>query len=166
MQKLHNRKKNRLPEYDYSKPGYYYVTICTHNRIEWFGDINDGCMNLNDCGLVVKQQWEWLGNQYPYVTLDKYIIMPNHLHGIVLLNRPVRNGRDRSLPSKTLSSLIGAFKKTSSKILHSQGLNRFKWHKSFYDHIIRDDESLENIRHYIVNNPITWQDDEENTNKV
>ena len=134
-------------------------------------------MQLNAYGQIVRQQWEWLEKQYSYIKSDEYIIMPNHIHGILMINDSVGNGRDRSLPAysprgetagrtgrqiKSLSSLIGAFKTTSSKLIHQNNLSEFKWQKSFHDHIIRNDESLNKIREYIRNNPMNWDDDSEN----
>ena len=128
-------------------------------------------MTLNKYGDCVKQQWEWLSRQYPYVTTDEFVIMPNHIHGILIISRNTgsaedRTGRDLSLQSiKSLSSLIGAFKTTSSKLIHQNGLSHFKWQRSFFDHIILNDKSLQIIREYIKNNPATWDSDEENLNK-
>jgi len=153
------RKKNRLDGYDYSNEGLYFITICTQNKNEWFGAIENNQMRLNIHGEAVKQQWEWLANQYSYVISDVFGIMPNHIHGILAITR---NGLDRSLHRKSLSSLIGAFKTTSSKLIRQNGLPEFKWQKSFHDHIIRNDKSLHKIHEYIINNPATWADDKEN----
>ena len=101
---MHNRKLNRLPGYDYSMTGYYFVTICTKGRREYFGTIENKTINLNEFGVIVTRQWEWLEEQYPYVELDQYVIMPDHIHGIIHI---VGNGRDRSLQKiKSLSELI------------------------------------------------------------
>ncbi|MFC1612958.1 transposase, partial [Patescibacteria group bacterium] len=153
------RKRNRLQNYDYSQDGWCFVTICSQNREEFFGKIENDQMILNEYGKIVKNQWLWLGNQYNYVKLDEYIVMPNHFHGILVIYR-----RDRSRPVptsesgkiKSLSELIGAFKTTSSKIIHKNGFGNFAWQRSFYDHIIRDEKSLNNIREYIKNNPMKW----------
>ena len=159
------RKPNRLQNYDYSQAGYYFVTICTQNRVNYFGKIERQLMHLNEIGEIVKNQWVWLSTQYDYVELDTYIVMPNHLHGILI----IRSCRDRSRPVstgtkkiKSLSELIGAFKTTSSKQIHKYGLSRFKWQRSFYDHIIRNEKSLDNIRAYIQNNPLNWELDKNN----
>lgn len=136
------------------------MTVCTHNKRCWFGEIIDGEMCLNDFGKIVLRQWEWLQNQYPYVELDEFVIMPNHFHGVLVI---VGNGRDRSLQKiKSLSELMGAFKTTSSKLIHGLGLLDFRWQKSFYDHVIRSERTLENIRAYIQNNPLRWNRDWEN----
>ena len=159
---LKERKLNRLTGFDYSNGGYYFVTICTENRINYLGNIVDGQMMLNAYGQIVEQQWIWLQKQYKYVQLDAYIIMPNHIHGIVIIdNVVVGNSRDHSLQEKTkiksLSELIGAFKTTSSKLIHETGLKYFQWQKSFYDHIIRNERSLFRIQEYIRNNPAKWE---------
>lgn len=116
MPKLLTRKSTiRLPGYDYTQANYYFITVCTENKHEWFGRIENNVMALNNYGNTVKQQWEWLTKQYPYVTLDEYIIMPNHIHGILIINKSYRPGHDLALHIKSLSSLMGAFKTTSSK---------------------------------------------------
>jgi len=170
---MKNRKPNRLKNYDYSRDGFYFVTVCTYNRNWYFGEIQNGQMRLNQYGEIVKQQWLWLQEQYPYIEHDQYVIMPNHVHGIVLINRSaaanVGNSRDCSLQKskiKSLSELMGSFKTTSSKLIHRAGSHEFKWQKSFYDHIIRNDRSLENIRKYIANNPLKWEYDQENINDI
>jgi REP element-mobilizing transposase RayT len=159
---LQNRKLNRLANYNYSLPGYYFITICTKDRVCYFGDVVNGEMVLNGYGRVVEKQWLWLKENFPYVKLDVFQIMPNHFHGILIIE-PVGNGLDRSLHKQLpLSNLVGAFKTTSSKLIRQFGLITFSWQKSFYDHVIRRDESLDKIREYIVNNPKQWELDEEN----
>ena len=158
---MRERKSNRLKEYDYTTEGYYFITICVDDRMKCLGEIREKVMVLNIYGEIVKQQWLWLARQYDYVQLGEFIVMPNHLHGIV------GNGRDRSVresgcPVKSLPGLMGAFKTTSSKMIHLAGLSEFRWHKSFYDHIIRNENDLCRIRQYIRHNPAQWEQDEEN----
>ena len=161
---MNYRRLNRLGGYDYAQEGYYFVTVCVKERVEWFGNIEDGKMILNEYGKIVKQQWGWLVQHYPYLASDEYVIMPNHVHGIVVIER---NGHDRSLRKiKSLSELIGAFKTTSSKIIHQAGCSDFQWQKSFYDHIIRNEQSLTQIREYIRHNPLKWAEDIENNTMV
>ena len=123
-------------------------------------------MLLNNAGNIVTQQWLWLSKQYSYVTLDEFVIMPNHLHGILIIDNSIRTGHDLSLRVKSLSSLIGAFKTTSSKLIRKNEIENFAWQRSFYDHVIRTDTSLQNIRDYITNNPTIWADDNENPDKI
>ncbi len=148
---MENRKPNRLQKYDYSQNGYYFVTICTKDRYEWFGEVKDDVMELNEYGQIVKKQWIWLSEQYNYIKLDEFAIMPNHLHGILII---VGGGRDRPLQKiKSLSELVGALKTTSSKLIHMAGLKGFHWQRSFYDRVIRNEKELMQIREYILNNP-------------
>jgi len=153
------RRSNRLKGYDYSREACYFVTICVHNRIECLGEIKDGTMVLNQYGEIVRKQWIWLSEQYPYVHLDDFVVMPNHFHGILSIinvgnGGDVGNGRDRSLQNKikSLSSLMGAFKTTSSKLIRKAGLSEFCWQKSFHDHIVRNEQDLNRIRKYIIRN--------------
>jgi len=158
---IKQRKINRLKDFDYSQAGYYFVTICVYNREDCLGKIINGEMVLNEYGKIVNGRWIWLRNQYSYVTLDEYVVMPNHFHGIIGID--VGNGRDRSLHKiKPLPELIGAFKTTSSKLIHMAGFMDFRWQKSFHDHIIRDGISLNKIREYIIYNPAQWDTDVEN----
>ncbi|MDD4995008.1 MAG: hypothetical protein PHW53_00840 [Patescibacteria group bacterium] len=160
-----DRKLNRLSEYDYSQNGFYFITTCVNDRSHVFGCIHDGVMQLNKFGEIVKKQWLWLAEQYLYIKLDQSVVMPNHFHGIIIINNPivgtgrdhdVGTGRDLSLPGKIkpIPELIGAFKTTSSKLIHQMGLTDFRWQRSYYDHIVRCDDDLERIRNYIINNPI------------
>ena len=122
---MKERKPNRLKDYDYSTEGYYFVTICVKDKKNVFGGIINDKMALSEYGEIVKKQWCWLEKQYNYIKLDEFSIMPNHFHGIIVYES-VGNGRDRSLQSvkiKSLSEIIGAFKTTSSKIIHRQGNN-------------------------------------------
>jgi REP element-mobilizing transposase RayT len=168
---MDQRKPNRLKNYDYSQNGYYFVTVCTYGRQGWFGNISNGMMELNRNGGIVENQWQWLAKQYPYVELDTYVIMPNHFHGIIGINVgngrkiDVGGGRDRLQKIKPLPELIGAFKTTSSKLIHCNGVTEFYWQRSFYDHVIRCESALGRIREYIVNNPKQWDVDAENINK-
>jgi putative transposase len=171
---LKNRKPNRLRGYDYSKNNLYFVTICVQDRICCFGDIIVGTgrdpfvhdpfacdpsvrkIVLNEYGKIVENQWLWLGEQYPYVVLHAFVVMPNHIHGIIEIDR----SRIKS-PSKIklLSELMGAYKTNVSKQIHMIGFIEFKWQRSFYEHIIRDYKSFESISDYIKNNPAKWMQD-------
>ncbi len=164
---FHHRLSNRLKNFDYSSNRKYFITICVKNRQCCFGDVVDFEMKLNQWGMIVKKQWLWISQQYPYVLSDEYIIMPNHFHGIIGINNGyhVGTGRDLSLHTlkiKSLPEIIGAFKTTSSKIIHQHGFYDFQWQRSYYDHIIRTDRALNKIRLYIQNNPAKWTEDRNN----
>ncbi len=188
------RKRNRLPHFDYSSDNIYFITICTKQRVHFLGGIYNNTMCINKLGSIVHRQWEWLSRQYPYIKTHAFIVMPNHVHGIIeidsklikpcaynenpisdKISTSVRTGLDLSLPHLSLpphvnptqkilslSHIIGAFKTTSSKIIHQQGLHYFSWHRSFHDHIIRNQSAYNRIYKYILMNPILWHRDRNN----
>ncbi len=176
MQKLISRKLNRLKNYNYSDDGRYLITVCSKNRENIFGEydnkiVGEGLapsrykdnIKLSKLGQIIDKQWNDIENQYDVVILDQYIIMPNHIHGILIINK-----RTGASPVPTVSNIIGTFKsKTSVEYLQYIKKNNLHipgliWQRSFYDHVIRNDASLQNIREYIVNNPLKWDDDENN----
>ena len=166
---VHRRRSIRLKGYDYSRPGAYFVTIVVHDRLCLFGDVVDGEMRLNEAGGLIVEAWEWLEERYPYVELDAYVVMPNHLHGIVVLTDEGWEGDDggpRNVPMgrKTLGRLVGAFKTVSTKRFNGmQGTPGERlWQRDFYERVIRDDRELDLIREYIEGNPAKWETDEEN----
>ncbi len=162
----HHRRSIRLRGYDYSQSGAYFVTVCTQNRKCLFGDIADGQMVLNDAGGIVAHTWRWLATQYDYVELDEWGIMPNHMHGIIVITDVCRGG-SRTAPTgkrKPIGRLVGAFKTVSTnRINEMRGMPGGKlWQRNYYEHIIRNDDELNRIREYIANNPIRWEMDREN----
>ncbi|MCX6824880.1 MAG: hypothetical protein NTY80_01530 [candidate division SR1 bacterium] len=157
-----DRKKNRLEMFLY-KEGYFFVTINVQNHVSAFGQVIEDEMKLNRYGKIVEECWLRLAQQYNYISLMDFVIMPNHVHAIIDIDRDiVGNGRDRSLQPKrkNLSSLVGAFKTISSKKLHEAGLQSFKRQKSFYDHVIRNEQDLLRIQEYIQLNPYKRKNDE------
>jgi putative transposase len=156
------RKPNRLKEYDYSTAGYYFVTICAKDRICWLGEVVDEKMLLNNLGKIVQNCWLDLPNHYKNIALDEYIVMPNHFHGILII-QPVGDGFKPS-PTRMhgMSEIIRGFKTFSSRKINDLKQIHFHWQRSFYDNIIRTDESLNKIREYIKNNPKQWLRDELN----
>ncbi|MCJ7784874.1 MAG: transposase [Desulfobacterales bacterium] len=159
------RKPNRLRDYDYSQDGYYFITICTRGRKEFFGNIREGKLDLNRYGETVNQSWYDLPRHYPNGSLDSFVIMPNHVHGIIVIDNEnvVGNGL-KPFPTHGLSEIIRGFKTFSSRKINEEIEidNKFQWQKSFYDHIIRDERSLDLIREYVQNNPLRWDLDREN----
>ena len=178
---LPQRKPTRLAGFDYSADRLYFITCCVKHMRHCFGEVINGAMRLNDYGVIADTQWLWLAEQYPYVRLHAHIIMPNHMHGILEINSEragsaggVRATRESPVPRepsapreppaskmkiKSLSELMGAYKTTSSKKIHLAGDAEFSWHRSFYDHIIRDAKAYDNISAYIENNPAKWETD-------
>jgi REP element-mobilizing transposase RayT len=160
-----------MKDFDYSSNNIYFVTSCTHGSIHYFGEIKKGKMHLNEIGEIALHQWKWLAKQYPYTKSHAFVVMPNHIHGILEINRDfivrtgrvVGSGRDLTLQSqqkiKSLSELMGAYKTTTSKKIHLMGYPDFAWQRSFHDHIIRNTTSYEKIYAYILNNPSHWEED-------
>jgi len=167
--KNHHRRSIRLPDYDYSQEGWYYVTLCVLGNKCIFGKLTDGQVQLYQYGRIVEDCWKWLAKQYTYVHLDEYVVMPNHLHGIIIIRRDHKGG-SRTAPTgnmtkyKSLSRLVGAFKTVSTNqvniIRNTPG--RKLWQRNYYEHIIRNEEELSHIRHYITENPVDWRKNEEN----
>lgn len=153
-----NRKRNRMAGYDYSLNALYFITFCVKDRICCFGKVVNGQMEGNDYGKIAHLQWQWLFSQYPYIVSHAFIVMPNHVHGVIEIDASrVGTGRDLSLRDlslqpikiKPLSQLIGAYKTTSSAKIHLAGMPEFNWQRSFHDHIIRDEKAYLNIVNYI-----------------
>ena len=168
---LKERKSNRLEGYDYSKNGYYYVTICALNNIEWFGRVIEGNMELNEYGRIAKKIWLEIPRHFKNIKLDEFIIMPNHIHGIMIIDNATVGGRHAcplqvKRQDQTISVVIGSYKSAVARYIH-QLINGhcFRWQRSFYDHVIRNEKSLIKIREYIRNNPKKWDLDAENVRR-
>jgi len=166
---MRERKRTRLENYDYSKNGYYFITICAENREEWFGKVEKEEMILNQYGKIVNQCWDDLPSHYLNCSLDTFVIVPNHIHGIIVIlnNNTVGNGL-KPVPTHGLSEMIRGFKTFSSRKINEEikNDNKFQWQKSFYDHVIRNEKSLHNLRHYITFNSLKWELDIENRRNV
>ena len=166
---IHRRRSIRLRGYDYSQAGQYFVTICTQNRLHLFGEIMAGRMVLNDAGKMVAETWLWLQQQYDYVDLGKWVIMPNHLHGMLSIIDGCRGGSRTAptggnVPGKPLGRLIGAFKTVSTKqnneTRNTPGMKL--WQRNYWEHIVRNDNEYVRISQYIIDNPAKWQNDKLN----
>lgn len=163
---LPQRKKNRLEKKIYNS-GYFFVTICTKDRIQYFGvganiirpnnEIDANNILPNKYGKTIENIRLQIPSIYENVTLDEYIVMPNHIHGIIMID-DVQAINNR--PYGTLSQIIKWFKQISSKQLHQSWLKEFQRQKSFHDHIIRNEEELNRIREYIKNNSENRRNDE------
>ncbi len=154
---LPNRKRNRLEGYDYSLGGYYFVTICVKERFDFFGRIKNEKMFLNEYGKIVSSAWLDLPNHYFNCELDYYVIMPDHVHGIIIIDNTLKKKNDKSV-NYSLSEIIRGFKTFSSKRINEKLKidKKFRWQKSFYDRIIRSENELYFIRNYIQLNPLKW----------
>lgn len=162
-----SRKSMRLTGYDYSNNGYYYVTLCTHKRENLFGKIihSDTIIcDLNPHGLIAQQCWLDIPQHHPYVTLDTFIIMPNHVHGIIQINKRYNKNITHIVQKRsgTLGSIIRGYKIGVTKLIREHEKSDPVWQKSFYDHIISNETALFTIRNYILENPIYWDHDKNN----
>ncbi len=160
----HHRKSTRLKGYDYSQPGEYLVTIHTKNRACLYGSIDNGKMVLNDAGKMITSVWSDLPARFPNVKLDKFIVMPNRIHGIICIQES--SGAASCSP---LDEIVRTFISTTTdeyttgvKRHNWLRFNRKLWQHNYNDHIIRSDRDLNQIREYIISNPRNWDTDQEN----
>ncbi|MCF8363469.1 MAG: hypothetical protein K9G70_12695 [Prolixibacteraceae bacterium] len=177
----------RLQTWDYGWNAAYFVTICTQNREHFFGGISDGMMELSAMGHIANSCWHEIPNHFPFVELVVHVIMPNHVHGIVIINKSndgcngveTQNFASLQTPpqametpknqfgpqSKNLASIIRGFKIGVTK--NARQINPgFAWQSRFHDHIIRDEKSFQRIQQYILNNPLNWDTDKFNNGKT
>jgi len=184
--RIHHRRSIRLQDYDYSHEGAYFVTICTQGKALLFGDVEGETMRPNDVGEMIQLVWDALPQHYPGVDVDACQLMPNHLHGVIVLyagggapgeagdaTGPTdRLGRveDPSCPI-ALAEVIKRFKSFTAmryrEGVRSRGWRRLSgglWQRNYYEHIVRHEDELNRVRRYILENPIRWQYDRENPN--
>lgn len=186
--KSHHRRSIRLPNYDYTQPGAYFITLCTWQQIWLFGKIINGDMHLNKTGEIVIVQWQQLENHYPNVHFAQVVIMPNHLHGIITiqegatrspLSRVLTNNDPRpnkvtfnedgsplprpvGPPPNSIGALIGQFKSKTTKQIwaHLNTSHTPVWQRNYYEHVVRNDADWVRILEYIQNNPLRWEQDQ------
>ncbi len=160
------RRQLRLPSYDYAQPGAYFVTICTHRRVCLLGRIVDGAMDLSTRGTIAESCWRLLPEHYPSVELDAFVIMPNHVHGILFLtDGRLADQPGQALPKRHgLPEVVRAFKTFSARRINALCGEHGTpvWQRGFYEHIVRNEISLQEVRSYIAANPMRWHLDREN----
>lgn len=163
MIELPKRKQQRLKEFDYTQSSYYFVTICMKNRNEFFSHIVNSELILTEFGKILDDVWNNLPKYYN-VELDYYIVMPDHFHGIIIIDDTLSVKNDKEKKPLTLSDIVGKFKSYSSRKIRNLlgNKNEFEWQKSFYDRIIRSEVELYNIRKYIKENPLRWDIEKNN----
>lgn len=173
------QKQYRHKNYDYSQNGFYFVTICTKNHQMFFGNIvksgTECCpiyeIKLSEIGKIAEQYWQEIPKHFPFVNLDEHIIMPNHIHGIIEIDKVgtqdfvfLRQGQCANKfgpQSKNLASIIRGFKIGVTKYVNNSDIN-FAWQPRFHDRIIRNEKELGTIRKYIFENPAKWHLDKDN----
>ena len=183
-----NRKSIRLRGYDYAQAGAYFITICANAHLCVFGEVDDGVMKTNLAGDAVARAWEEISLNYPGVNVDALIVMPNHVHGVIILSNetpsssvgatpcgcpvidtPVIDSENEPGGRLLLPDVIGRYKSWTTK-LHHDGVKQHGWppssgrlwQRNYYDRIIRSETELMRIREYIINNPANWDTDEHN----
>lgn len=159
----HHRRSIRLPEYDYSQGGAYFVTVCVQGRACSLGAVADGEMRLSECGEVVAHCWAALPSYFPTIVLDACVVMPNHVHGIIFLSEQI-SAPEATTPHAdrpSLGSVVGAFKSLSTRQINAQqGLGGTFWQRNYYEHIVRNERSLLRLQTYITENPARWEADQ------
>ncbi len=180
----HHRQSYRLKSYDYSSQGAYFITITTHDREYVFGDIQNGKMELNGYGQILQEIWNHLPRYFPSIDLDEFIIMPNHIHGIISVGAPfmapfhdmapligINEGviKDHGVMpdtgaincAPTVGRVIRYFKAKTAYSIHQLDPSISVWQRNYYDRIIRTNRELEHVRQYIRDNPKNWGQDPE-----
>lgn len=170
----------RYKDWDYSDDGFYFVTICTKNKELFFEDVINGQTSLNQTGALAEKYWLEIPDHFSNIMLDEFVVMPNHIHGILIIDHDITIGRDVALQrlydgneyngeypqmskispkQKTLSTIIRSYKSAVTKMANKN----FAWQTRFHDRIIRNQKSLDAIRNYINNNPAKWELDRNNS---
>ena len=175
---IHHRRSIRLKGYDYSWPGAYFITICTQDRQCLFGKVVGGEMWLNHAGAMAERWWQELNRKFRHIQTDVHIVMPNHVHGIIVIQSvgadlrvcPYMKGAHIGAP---LPEIVQWFKTMTTneyiRRVKNDGWPPFPgrlWQRNYYEHVIRDDQSLYRIRNYILENPLLWHLDRENPSAV
>ena len=173
----HHRRSIRLKGYDYAQPGAYFVTVVAQDRTCFFGDVANGEVRLNNAGCMVQAAWTDLSIHYPGLECGAFVVMPNHIHGIIIVGGQFIAPSDGSGKgamnwgginqgvmnrAPTLGKIVRAYKAVSTRLIRQAGTPDFAWQRNYYEHIVRDEESLDRIRRYILDNPARWEFDREN----
>lgn len=169
----YHRKSIRLPDYDYSDFGHYFVTICAQYWKFDFGIINNNKIQLTQIGRIAEQYWLKVPEHFKNAKLDEFIVMPNHIHGIVVIDcrgltcqAPTQRRFGKPQP-RSLSRIIGSYKAAVTKQCNKNiNTNYFRWQCNYYERIIRNNAELNKIRNYIKNNLINWEADRNNPNNL
>jgi REP element-mobilizing transposase RayT len=175
------RHSIRLPHYDYTQPGAYFITLVTFSRMHLFGEIIDHEFRSSPLGVIAQREWFKTAQLRPSITLfaDEFVVMPNHIHGIIHLNDPLcsegvqrANARTRMTASgitpnnvspSSLSAVVRAYKSAVTYLAHKVNIDCGEpiWQRNYYENIIRNELDLEHTQNYIRNNPFNWQEDTE-----
>ncbi len=188
-------ESTRLPNRNYAANGWYFITICTSDRIHFLGDVITGNVQLSIIGDIAQQFWAEIPKHFVYTYTDAYVIMPNHVHGIIAIDRPQNLETLQCQPVETLQcqpvetlqcnvstqrefmsaispkkgslgAIVRSYKSAVTRWCRKNSFEDFGWQERFYEHIIRADGSLDRIREYIINNPTKWDEDKNNSTNL
>jgi putative transposase len=157
----------RLANWDYSVSGWYFVTICTHKKACSLGSAGHGAIVLSEAGLIAATEMELVTSHYFNVLVDRFVIMPNHVHAIIVIEGPAAFAPSELKPRRvavSLSTIVGSYKAGVTRICGIRGILNFQWQRRFHDHILRSNASVNSVRDYIDRNPQNWLNDPDNTN--
>jgi REP element-mobilizing transposase RayT len=180
----HQRRSIRLPEYDYSQEGAYFVTIITQDRKCLFGEVIEREMVLNDVGKMVEQVWKDIPKRFPSVNVDTYMVMPNHIHGIIVIEQtyikemyehglssgvrathasPLQTTRPKGPKPKSIGAIVGSFKSAATNRINKtfNTLGEPVWQRNYYERIVRNEREHQAVYDYILTNPQNWAEDTE-----
>jgi putative transposase len=193
FQEKYRIESTRLPNHDYTANGWYFVTICTKNCLPYFGQVISSQVKLSEIGEIAQKCWIEIPNHFEHIQIDTYVIMPNHVHGIVIIDKPLSQNVEtlpfpdnhvetlqcnvstecditqRQFMSKispksgSLSAIARSYKSAITRWCRQNNHDNFAWQPRFYEHIIRADGSLDRIREYIINNPAKWEEENNNS---
>ena len=171
---LPQRRSIRLAGHDYRDPGAYFITICTYRRALLFGTVTNDRAVLTPAGNIIEICWRAISDHFGWIVVDAFVVMPNHIHGILRQSgirrgtacRAPTGGFGRPVPG-SIPTVVRSFKSAATRAVNlSRGTPGFTfWQRGFYDHVIRDDEELNRLRRYIEENPLRWALDEENLDR-
>lgn len=165
---LPSRRSIRLPDYDYTFPAAYFVTLLAWQCRPVFGQVIDHTVQLSKTGVLAQREWLRLGQRFGHVELDEFVVMPDHVHGILLLT-DVKDSSSETNPADepsaqphvepgSLGAIVRAYKSTVARLVN---FNRFSdggplWQRNYYERVVDDERDLEQIREYIRSNPMNW----------
>ena len=166
MPRPYSRRSIRLRHYDYRSSGVYFITICAAKKAFIFGDVRDDGVWLSHAGRIVDACWREIPVHFPHVELDDFVVMPNHLHGILSLERATHASllRNRGPRAGSVGAVVGSFKSAAAKkinAIHRTASGRV-WQRNYVERVVRNDEELRAYRQYIADNPLRWALDREN----
>ena len=183
---IHHRKSIRLDGYDYSGAGAYFISVVAQGRLCLFGSVVDGELRLNEAGKMVRRVWDGMPDRFPLINMDEFVVMPNHVHGVIFIRQPApttgatsrapaggraptRGGRAPTRGAPTLGEVVGAFKSVTTveyvrgvRGLGWQGFDKRLWQRNYFERVVRNESELGRTREYIANNIMNWESDREN----